>query len=137
VRQGETRGESDALVRTSGRGGRDVVIECYPEQYDNPVKLGEAPVVSGAGGVVLWWDQLDPDDPGRAGCTIPTDPAAPFRPHCFQVNLTADDLGAMLAQMPASAVPTVLGGLLRDGDPEVIGAVVGRIIAHLAERSGR
>lgn len=39
--------------------------------------------------------------------------------------------------MPATAVPAVFDELLRDGDPEVIGAVVGRVIAHLAARTGR
>jgi hypothetical protein len=54
-------------------------------------------------------------------------------PACnFLVELRAEDVGEILASLPAEAVGAVLDRLLRDGDPEVIGAFVGRIVTHLA-----
>jgi hypothetical protein len=39
--------------------------------------------------------------------------------------------------MPPEAVPEVIEAFLRAADPELLGAVAGRILAHVATAAGR
>jgi hypothetical protein len=114
-----------------------VRLYCYPQKYDDRTILAEGQILSRGSGVTLWWDQNDTHDAGLVGFAVPSLPSEVARPHAYEVTLRPEDLGAMLTHMPATAVPAVFDELLRDGDPEVIDAVVGRVIAHLAARTRR
>ncbi len=59
----------------------------------------------------------------------PTEGSPAYR---YLVELSEQDFGEILARMPVGAVSTILDRLLREGDPETIGAIVGRIVTHLA-----
>jgi len=43
-----------------------------------------------------------------------------------------EELGTLLGCMPPEAVPEVIKSFLRTADPELIGAVAGHLIAHVA-----
>ena len=60
---------------------------------------------------------------------VPAEGSPAYR---YLVELSEQDLSEILARMPVGAVSAVLDQLLREGDPEVIGAVVGRVVTHLA-----
>jgi len=86
--------------------------------------------------VDVWWDWARPDvgehRPGAAVVVLDGQPAAEAPAYRYLVRVGEAELGEMLAHLPVEAVPLVIGGLLRGRDPEVLGAVVGRIIAHVA-----
>jgi hypothetical protein len=46
----------------------------------------------------------------------------------------AEELGRMLGKMPAEDAREVINGFLETAAPEAVGAVVGWIVAHLAQR---
>jgi hypothetical protein len=52
----------------------------------------------------------------------------------YSVSLSPQDVGELLRNMPIEAVTEVIGGLLRNRDPRVIGAAVGEIIAHVIQQ---
>ena len=56
-------------------------------------------------------------------------------PDIYEVNVEAAELGAMLAAVQRlEDVQRAINGFLERASPEVIGAVVGSIITHLAQR---
>ncbi len=50
----------------------------------------------------------------------------------YLIELREEDLGDILVGLPVQAVGTILDRLLREGEPEVAGELVGRIVAFLA-----
>jgi hypothetical protein len=64
---------------------------------------------------------------------VPIEGAPNYR---YLVELREENFSEILARLPIGAVSTVLDQLLREGDPEVIGAVVGRVVTHLAQSAG-
>lgn len=73
--------------------------------------------------------QLNGVPPEEAGAA-PTAGATGYR---YEVFLRGKEVGAVLAEMPPEAVADVVGEFLRGVDPEVLGAVVGRLLAHVAQ----
>ena len=62
-------------------------------------------------------------------------PSAEPSGYRYGVELGGGEVGAFLGRMPAAAVPEVFDEFLRTASPEVLGAVVGRLIAHVAARA--
>jgi hypothetical protein len=108
-------------------------FEDWPVLFDRPIAPGEL-------SIDVEWKQESSVylEPGPARLSL-DDSAVDTPPqYRYEVELSPEDVGALLWNMPIDAVPTVIGGMLRRGKPEVIGAVVGQIIAYLVERgSGR
>jgi hypothetical protein len=107
-------------------------FEDWPVLFDKPVGPGELSID------VEWRQESTNREPGPARLSL-EDSAVDAPPqYRYEVELSPEDVGALLWNMPIDAVPVVIGGMLRRGKPEVIGAVVGQIVAYLAERrSGR
>jgi hypothetical protein len=56
-------------------------------------------------------------------------------PDVYGLNITPAEFGALLATMYRSAdIQAVMSGFFERASPELIGAVVGSVIAHLAQR---
>jgi hypothetical protein len=104
------------------------------EDTDEETVLVEAPIVSPVDGVTIWWDTQH-GDTTNSGYVAVGVPAAPLEgpPRChYELVLEAEELGELLGYFPAHAIPAVVDRWLSHGNPETIGALAGRIIAHLA-----
>jgi hypothetical protein len=64
---------------------------------------------------------------------VPLGGSPPYR---YELLLEAEELGELLGYLPERAIPAVVDRWLAHGDPEAIGAVVGRIVTHLARAKG-
>jgi hypothetical protein len=68
------------------------------------------------------------------GTDVPADGSPAYR---YLVELRELDFSEVLARMPPGGVKAVLEQLLREGDPETIGAMVGLVVTHLAQGVAR
>ena len=110
----------------------DVGYEDWPILLDTPTTAAEFPdgvtweAIRGSAGAGPVYIQLEAAGDGESGR------------YKFEIQIGPQEVGALLRCMPVEAVPAVIGGMLCRGNSEVIGAVVGQVIAYLVEReSGR
>jgi hypothetical protein len=87
-------------------------------------------------GDVHWHGYRD-DATGEVQVSVPGLSAGGPGEFQYTVMLRGSEFGTLLGCMPREAVPEVLGAFLHAVDPELLGAVVGRLIAHVAAASGR
>jgi hypothetical protein len=90
----------------------------------------------GRNGMGWHWENWWPES--RAGdlyvCLTESAPTS-SPPDVYGLNIAPTELGAMLAAMNRSAdIQAVMSEFLERAAPEVIGAVVGSVITHLAQR---
>jgi hypothetical protein len=106
------------------------------EDSDDVAILSDTRIVPPTEGVTIWWDNERATDPGYVAVGVSGAPLAGSPRYGYEVLLEADELGELLSYLPARAIPAVVDRWLAHGDPEAIGAVVGRIIAYLARARG-
>lgn len=88
------------------------------------------------GGEVYW--HVDPyDKTGELQVSIPGPPDDGAAGPQYTVMLKNSEFGTLLGCMPEEVVPEVIAAFLHAADPELLGAVVGRLIAHVAAASSR
>jgi hypothetical protein len=104
-------------------------VENYPLLLDQGIATGEP-------SIYLEWEGIRGAHLKAGPVRISLDDSAVNAPpqYQYELELSPDEVGALLEKMPIEGVPSVIGGLLRN-NPQVIGAVVGQIIAYLVERS--
>ena len=104
------------------------------EDTDEETVLVEAPIVSPVEGVTICWynQRADPTNAGYVLVGVPGVPLEGSPRCCYELLLEAEELGELLGYFPAHAIPAVVDRWLSHGNPETIGALAGRIIAHLA-----
>jgi hypothetical protein len=84
------------------------------------------------------WRGYGPEDHHGGVCVmIPGNTAGPTPQYCYEVQLLGEEFGTLLGGMPLAAVPGVLDAFLRAADPELLGAVVGHLIAHVSRAASR
>jgi hypothetical protein len=74
----------------------------------------------------------DRDEPGTLQVTLPGVPKERGEPDLYELRFEAPDVGAMLAAAKPADVEAVMTTFLGQATPEVLGVIVGRVIAHLA-----
>jgi hypothetical protein len=104
------------------------------EETDEATVLFETRIVSPVEGVTVWWDnqRAGPTDPGYVAVGVS---GVPLEGSCrcsYELLLEAEELGELLGYLPPRAIPAVVDRWLAHGNSETIGALAGRIIAHLA-----
>jgi hypothetical protein len=100
------------------------------------VKIPAPPSVNSVprppGGWLEWRGYRLYDEKGYVEVAVPGLPAGRTRKYQYGVWLDGAEFGTMLGCMPTEAVPDVIDAFLRAAAPELLGAVAGRIIAHVA-----
>lgn len=81
---------------------------------------------------IHWRGLVLPEDKGWVGVAIPGIPSGAPPDYRYEVELAGDEFGVLLGCMPPHGVPEVIDAFLRTAGPDLLGAVVGRIIAHVA-----
>jgi hypothetical protein len=81
---------------------------------------------------IEWRGYRLPGETGWAAVPVPGLPAGVPPDYRYEVELGGDEFGTLLGCMPPEAVPEVIDAFLRTAGPEVLGAVAGRIFAHVA-----
>jgi hypothetical protein len=105
---------------------------------EHTIELADISILTppGRNGMGWHWENWWPES--RAGdvyvCLTESAPTG-SPPDVYGLNITPAELGAMLAAMNRSAdIQAVMSEFLERANPDVIGAVVGSVIAHLAQR---
>jgi hypothetical protein len=105
---------------------------------DHTCELADMSILTypGSSGFGWHWENDWPES--RVGelyiCLTGSAPAG-SSPDVYGLNVTPTEFGALLAKMYRSAdIQAVMSGFLERASPELIGAVVGLVIAHLAQR---
>jgi hypothetical protein len=114
------------ISRCEERLQNEIDVEEWPLLFDVPLADDGVDVTWESihgGGRNDWVVEVRLSGPGEEG-----------QRHRYQLELEPSDVGELLRRMPEEAVQAVIGGLLGGGRPEVIGTVVGQIVAHLARR---
>src|SRR5689334_388614 len=80
------------------------------------------------------YDRVYPEHAGdlQVGLHGPSTKGSPA--DSFELIVDPDELGAMLAVVRAQDVGAVMSGFLNAAPAEVVGAVVGAVVAHLARK---
>src|SRR5262245_8258394 len=97
--------------------------------------LADTPVGSSKDGGRLDWsyDRTYHERAGDLQIGLDGLPSAGSSPDTYELVVSPSELGAMLAVVRLEDVKPVVEGFLARADPEVVGAVVGWVVAHLAK----
>ncbi len=124
------KGARMKVSRCEAKVAAETDFEAWPVLFDRPIASGEPPYN------MMWERVIDGSAPARISLDDAAGDALPQ--YQYEVELSPEDIGALLWNMPVDVVPAIIGRMLRGGQSEVIGAVVGQVIAYLVERgSGR
>jgi hypothetical protein len=105
---------------------------------EHTIELADMSILTypGSSGIGWHWEKEWPESRvGELYICLTASALAGSPPDVYGLNMTPEEFGALLAKMYRSAdIQAVMNGFLERASPELIGAVVGSVITHLAQR---
>lgn len=126
------------IARLDVSAAGDTSLDEWPllADVDIPLRSGVHAGPEVTGGEVYWYGYRY-EEAGELQVSLPGLPAGGPADSQYTVMLRGRELGTLLGCISREAVPEVIGAFLHAVDPELLGAVVGRLVAHVAAAAGR
>jgi hypothetical protein len=84
------------------------------------------------GGWSIWRGDVIRGEPASIEMVARGEPTDGLPEYYYMVQLPGEELGTLLGCLKAESAPEVIDAFLRIASPELLGAIAGRIIAHVA-----
>jgi hypothetical protein len=104
------------------------------EDKHTSVLFDNNPISSPPDDLRIWWtfDRVYPEHEGILRIALKGAPSTGSPPDHYSLKVRPSELGEMLGKMRSEDVQRVMDAFLERADPEIIGALVGWVITHLA-----
>ena len=104
---------------------------------DWPELAKRYPEASTLGGWSIWRGDIGRREPACIEMVARSESGDMTPEFCYMVQLPGEEFGTLLGGLLPESVPEVIDAFLRAASPELLGAVTGRIIAHVAVAASR
>jgi hypothetical protein len=96
--------------------------------------LADVPIEPSTDSVRLFWnyDRNFPEHAGHLSIGLNVAPSSGAPPDGYELIVSPSELGVMIGAMNQPDVEFVVRGFLARATPEIVGAVVGQLVAHFA-----